>query len=211
MRFIYFLLDFTLLLAYYLQHGRSHPSHHIIDDEDNALHNKASHACSQHRVHSSQSHKEDFDAVDEAAQSDNSDLGDEVPHNDISQSHSQHIYSTNKDDSDPMEDLSHNDASRGPSCTPSSGDAALKHRASCESLKETKFQRTSSGRPKAANYDDSDKALILLAISHYRTELGTVSAFPDITKGAEMLGQVWQDACMRLDISAPITSNRQTS
>ena len=104
-----------------------------------------------------------------------------------------------------MDDVSHNDASHGPSCTPSSGDAALKCRASSESLKETKFQRTSSGRPKATDYDNSDKALILLAISHYRTELETVTAFPDIAKGAEMLGQVWQDACMRLDISAPIT------
>ena len=203
--FFFFLLNITLILAYYLQRGRSHPSHRTIDDEDDALHNKVSHARSQHRAHSSRSHKEDLVAVDEAAQSNNSDLGDDAPHNDISQSHSQHIYSTRNDDLDPMDDVSHNNASHGPSCTPSRGDAALKRRASSESLKETKFQRTSSGRPKAADYDDSDKALILLAISHYRTELGTVTAFPDIAKGAEMLGQVWQDACMCLDISVPIT------
>ena len=110
--------------------------------------------------------------------------------------------SHSNDDLDPMDD----DASRGSSCTPSNSDAALKRRpSSCESLKETKIQRTSSGRPKAADYDDSDKALIVSAISYYRTELGTVMAFPDIAKEAEMLGQVWQVACARLDIIGPIT------
>jgi hypothetical protein len=192
------LLDITLMLAY-SQHGRSHvrgrpiahPSHHVIYDEDDG-----SHVHGQHMAHSGLSH--DLDAVDEGAQSDN-----------LDPDHDQHFFSTHNDnDLDPQDDVSqaHNDPSRGPSCTPSSSETTLKRRASsCESLKETKIQKTSSGRPKAADYDDSDKALILSAISHYRTELGTVTAFPDNAKEAEMLGQVWQEACVRLDITGSIT------
>ena len=55
------------------------------------------------------------------------------------------------------------------------------------------------------NYNDSDKALILLAISYYRTELATNTAFPDLAKEADMLGQAWQDACVCLDINGGIT------
>jgi hypothetical protein len=194
-----------MLILPYSQHGRSqargqpisHPSHHIIDDEDNGSHHKASRArTSQHTAQSSLSPGHNLNEdLEDAAQSDSSDPGDDAPHN---------------DDLDPMDnEESHNvsrGSSRGSSCTPSSSDTSLKRRASsCESLKETKVQRTSSGRPKAADYDDSDKALILSAISHYRTELGTDTAFPDMAKEAEMLGQVWQEACVRLDITGPIT------
>ena len=104
------------------------------------------------------------------------------------------------------DDGSHNNKSRSPSCTPSTGIVTLKRRASsCDSLKESKIHRTSSGRPKAADYDDSAKSLIVMAIARYRSNLAAVSPFPDIAKEAEMVGQVWRDACVRLDITAAIT------
>ncbi|KAF8804477.1 hypothetical protein BYT27DRAFT_7225209 [Phlegmacium glaucopus] len=99
--------------------------------------------------------------------------------------------------------------SRSPSCTPSIDPedlVTLKRRApSCDSLKELKVLRTSSGRPKAADYDDTTKALIINAISNYRSNISTVSAFPDNAREAEMLSQVWKDACVKLDIGAHIT------
>lgn len=166
-------VDITLKPTY-SQHGRSHPSHIITDNDD-----------------------EFFDIGDE---------GEDRPQNNMSQSpgRTQHTNSTNSNDLD-SSDASQNDVSE--SCTPSAGDTTLKRRraSSCDSLKEIKIQKSSSGRPKAADYDDSDKALILSAISYYRTEIGTAAAFLDIAKEAEMLGQVWQDACMHFDITVPIT------
>lgn len=93
--------------------------------------------------------------------------------------------------------------------TPSTGSediVSLKRKlSSCDSLKETKISKTSGGRPKAADYDDSSKALIVSAISLYRSNLSTVSAFPDMAKEAEMLGQAWRDTCTQLEIIASIT------
>lgn len=82
-------------------------------------------------------------------------------------------------------------------CTPIS----LKRRlSSSESLIETKIRRTSSGRPKAADYDDSLKALIVSAISFYRANLSSACAFPDIATEAGMLTEVWKFACKELEV-----------
>lgn len=76
---------------------------------------------------------------------------------------------------------------------------------SFDSLKETKISRTSSGRPKAADYDDSLKALIFSAISYYRANLSSVCAFPDIATEALMLSQVWRFVCKQMDATVTIT------
>jgi Domain of unknown function (DUF6532) len=82
----------------------------------------------------------------------------------------------------------------------------LKRRqSSFESLKETKIRRTSSGRPKAADYNDSLKALIVSAIGYYRANLSSSCAFPDIATEAEMLSEVWKFTCTRFESTAAIT------
>ena len=85
--------------------------------------------------------------------------------------------------------------------------AGLKRRrSSADSLVVTKILRTSSGgRPKAADYDDSLKALILSAISYYRANLSSLCAFPDIATEAEMLTQVWKFTCAQLETTASLT------
>lgn len=78
---------------------------------------------------------------------------------------------------------------------------------SAESLKETKIRRTSgsSGRPKAADYDDSDKALIISAISYYRANLSSACAFPDIGTEAEIVTKVWNFTCTELEATVSLT------
>jgi Domain of unknown function (DUF6532) len=82
----------------------------------------------------------------------------------------------------------------------------LKRRASTsDSLKEAKVRRTSSGRPKAADYDESVKAIIVSAISYYRAHLSTFRAFPDGAVEATMLSEIWKGACREFDTSIAIT------
>ncbi|KAF8237061.1 hypothetical protein L208DRAFT_1249518 [Tricholoma matsutake] len=101
----------------------------------------------------------------------------------------------------------HRDTSRSPSHTPLvDPEDVLKWQASsCDSLRDLKVLKTSSGRPKAADYNDTMKALILVAISNYRSNISMVSAFPDNAKESEVLAQVWKDVCVQLDIEAHIT------
>ena len=72
---------------------------------------------------------------------------------------------------------------------------------SSNSFKETKICRTSSGHPKTTNYDDTVKALIILAISYYRANLSSIREFPDVTMEAVMLSEV----CDRVDTTITIT------
>ena len=82
----------------------------------------------------------------------------------------------------------------------------LKRRpSSTNSLKETKVRRTSSGRPKAADYDDSTKAILLAAISYYRANLSSYCAFPDITTEASMLAEIWKATLKIHETSATLT------
>ena len=74
-----------------------------------------------------------------------------------------------------------------------------------DSLIETKIARTSSGRPKAADYDESLKAVILSAISYYRANLSSACAFPDIAMEALMLTEVWKFTCMQLETTTSLT------
>jgi hypothetical protein len=118
--------------------------------------------------------------------------------------------SNGSDDFDSLDGPSHDchsNTSRSPSRTPLvDPEEVLKWRASsCDSLRDLKVLKTSSGRPKAADYNDTIKALILAAISNYRSNISTVSAFPDNAKESEILAQVWKDACVQLDIEAHIT------
>jgi hypothetical protein len=76
---------------------------------------------------------------------------------------------------------------------------------STDSLAETKIQKTSSGRPKAADYEEALKALILSAISYYRANLSSACAFPEIATEAEMLTEVWKFTCTQLETTASLT------
>jgi hypothetical protein len=67
------------------------------------------------------------------------------------------------------------------------------------------MRRTSSGRPKAADYDDSMKALIISAISYYRANLSSACAFPDIASEAHMLSEVWKYSCAQVETTLAIT------
>ena len=48
-----------------------------------------------------------------------------------------------------------------------------------------------AGRPRAADYDDLAKELILQAATVYRCLLSTENAFPDLTPEAEMVKVAW--------------------
>ena len=83
---------------------------------------------------------------------------------------------------------------------------SLKRQASTsENLLETKVRRTSGGRPKTADYDESVKALIISAISYYRANLSSVRAFPDLATEQLMLSEVWKFVCNRVKAMASIT------
>ena len=51
-----------------------------------------------------------------------------------------------------------------------------------------------------ADYDDSLKALIFSAISFYKANLSSASAFPDIATEAGMLTEVWKFACKEVEV-----------
>ena len=57
-------------------------------------------------------------------------------------------------------------------------------------IKANKISR-SSGRPRASDYDDLAKELILLAASIYRCLLSTENAFPDLSAEADMVKEAW--------------------
>lgn len=101
----------------------------------------------------------------------------------------------------------HSNTSHSPSHTPLiDPEEVLKWWASsCDSFRDLKVLKTLSGCPKAADCNDTMKALILAAISNYQSNISMVSAFPDNAKDLEILAQVWKDACVQLDIEAHIT------
>jgi hypothetical protein len=48
-----------------------------------------------------------------------------------------------------------------------------------------------SGRPKAADYDDASREIILKAASHYRVLISTREAFPDSATEIRMVKEAW--------------------
>jgi len=66
-----------------------------------------------------------------------------------------------------------------------------------------KVLKTSSGRPKASDYDDTLKRVILLAAAEFRCNVSTVQAFPDSEMEHEILGIAWEEACKRIRLDTP--------
>ena len=50
-------------------------------------------------------------------------------------------------------------------------------------------------RPKASEYTDEVKALLLRAIEYYSCSIYTVDAFPSDTKQEEFVASAWKHAC----------------
>ncbi|KAJ7728187.1 hypothetical protein B0H16DRAFT_243727 [Mycena metata] len=96
--------------------------------------------------------------------------------------------------------------SRSPSPTP--GD---KRRRSPEgdedTLRVVQAQRTSTstGRPKAKDFDDVTQELLALAIKLYRCCLGGKNPFPPPATELEFVRDVWAAACKMLNISMQLT------
>jgi hypothetical protein len=51
-----------------------------------------------------------------------------------------------------------------------------------------------SGRPKASDYDDISREVILRATSHYRVLISTCEAFPDSATEIRMVKEAWTSA-----------------
>ena len=63
--------------------------------------------------------------------------------------------------------------------------------------------KTSGGRPKAGDYDDTLKRAILIAAAEFRCNISTVQAFPDSKQEHEILGIAWEEACSRIQLDVP--------
>ena len=74
---------------------------------------------------------------------------------------------------------------------------------STDSLRITKMQKTSGGRPKAGDYNDTLKRAILIAAAEFRCNISTVQAFPDSEQEHEILGIAWEEACNRIQLKVP--------
>ncbi|KAG6838416.1 hypothetical protein C0991_011765, partial [Blastosporella zonata] len=61
-----------------------------------------------------------------------------------------------------------------------------------------------SRRPKAADYDDVSKDIILTAATIYRCLISTVNAFPDSAKELEMVKVAWVRANKDSDMVPPL-------
>ncbi|KAG6810013.1 hypothetical protein H0H92_013699 [Tricholoma furcatifolium] len=72
------------------------------------------------------------------------------------------------------------------------------------SIKACKISEN-SGRPKASDYDDVAKDIILAAATHYQCLLSTINAFPDSAKETEMVKAAWDYAKADSEMSPPLT------
>ncbi|KAJ7092927.1 hypothetical protein B0H15DRAFT_165265 [Mycena belliarum] len=93
--------------------------------------------------------------------------------------------------------------SRSPSL--SAGDK--RPRSPSDDLRVAQAQKTgtTTGRPKAADFDDVTREVIALAIAIYRCYLSVVHAFPDHAMEQDFLHKAWAEACRQLKIVMDIT------
>ncbi|KAJ6579887.1 hypothetical protein B0H10DRAFT_2235523 [Mycena sp. CBHHK59/15] len=103
------------------------------------------------------------------------------------------------------DDSSRTRPARPPS--PSAGDKRARSPDDSDDLRTVQAQRTTSstGRPKAKDFDETTRELIALAIILYRCYISSKYAFPDHAKELEFLAKAWAKACRQLNISMELT------
>ncbi|KAJ6553410.1 hypothetical protein B0H19DRAFT_1030322 [Mycena capillaripes] len=91
--------------------------------------------------------------------------------------------------------------------SPAIGDKRARSPEDSDDLRTVQAQRTgtSTGRPKAKDFDDVTQEVIALAIKLYRCYVSMKYGFPDSTKELEFLRKSWAEACSRLNIVMELT------
>jgi hypothetical protein len=64
---------------------------------------------------------------------------------------------------------------------------------------------TSTGRPKAKDFDDVTQELIALTITFYRCYASSENGFPDHAQELKFVADAWRAACQRLNLEMEIT------